>query len=182
MPRVTVAGHPLHPQLVGFPIGLIPFSFVMDCMYAATGDKNYARAAQYSLMGGAVGAVAAAAAGIMDYLAIRNGTEEKKLATTHGLMNAAILSIETVNLLRRRRGEPHSKALALTLGAISTAGLTVSQWYGGQLVYDRGVRVKGKQELESTRDLRPSWDEKIERSLHKVSEKMPLGGIQDRSA
>jgi uncharacterized membrane protein len=182
MPRVTVAGHPLHPQLVGFPIGLIPFSFAMDCMYAATGDKHYARAAQYSLMGGAIGAVAAATAGVMDYLAIRNRTEEKKLATTHGLMNATILTIETINLLRRRRGEPKSKALALTLGAIATAGLTVSQWYGGQLVYGHGVRVKGMQELETTRDIKPGWDDKIEQSLHKISEKMPSGGFQDKSA
>jgi uncharacterized membrane protein len=182
MPRVTVAGHPLHPQLVGFPIGLIPFSFAMDCMYAATGDKNYAKAAQYSLMGGAVGAVAAATAGVMDYLAIRNGTAEKKLATTHGLMNAAVLAIETVNLLRRRRGQPRSKALALAFGAISTVGLTVSQWYGGQLVYGHGVRVKGMQELETTRNIKPSWDDKIERSLHKISDKMPASGVQDKSA
>jgi uncharacterized membrane protein len=43
MPKTTLAGHPLHPQLVGFPIGLLPFGLVMDAMYAVTNDEAYAR-------------------------------------------------------------------------------------------------------------------------------------------
>jgi uncharacterized membrane protein len=182
MPRVTVAGHPLHAQLIGFPIGLIPFSFIMDSVYAATGDESYARAAQFSLLGGAIGAAAAATAGIMDYLAIRNATEEKRLGTTHGLMNATILALGVFNLTRRDRGEPRSKALAVALGAISTAGLLVSQWYGGEMVYGHGLRVKEKEELQRTRDLKPSWDEKLEKSLHRVIEKMPPINIEEKSA
>ncbi len=182
MPRVTVAGHPLHPQIVAFPIGLITFSFAMDCMYAATDDENYAKAAQYSLIGGAATAVAAASAGVMDYLAIPNQTEEKKLGTTHGLLNASVLAIETVNLLKRRNGEPTSKAWSLILGAISVVGLTVSQWYGGHLVYEQGVRVKGKKELLHSREIKPSWDEKLEKPLHQISEKMPAINIEDKAA
>lgn len=182
MPRVTVAGHPLHPQLVAFPIGLITFSFAMDCMYAITDDENYAKAAQYSLIGGAVSAVAAATAGVLDFLAIPNRTEEKKLGTTHGLMNAAVLAIETVNLVKRSNGEPTSKALSLALGAVSVAGLTVSQWYGGHLVYARGVRVKGEKELANVREIKLSWDEKIEKSLHKVSDKTPAVNLQEKTA
>jgi len=54
MPRVTVAGHPLHPQLIAFPLGLLPFSFVMDVAYMATGKKSFARAAKYCMTGGLV--------------------------------------------------------------------------------------------------------------------------------
>jgi uncharacterized membrane protein len=43
MPKTTFAGHPLHPQLVGLPIGLLPFSFVMDTAYAVTREKTYAK-------------------------------------------------------------------------------------------------------------------------------------------
>jgi len=182
MPRITVAGHPLHPQLVGFPIGLIPFSFAMDLAYAITGNKDYARAAHFSLIGGAAGAVAAATAGVMDYLAIPNSTEEKQLGTTHGLMNAAVLALETVNIVRREDGTPRSKALALALGAMSTAGLVISQWYGGDLVYEHGVRVKGEKQLEGKREMKPSWDEKIEKSLHRVSEKIQPINIEEKSA
>lgn len=182
MPRVTVAGHPLHPQIVAFPIGLITFSFAMDCMYAATDNENYAKASQYSLIGGAASAVAAATVGVLDYLAIPNRTEEKKLGTAHGLLNAAVLALGTVNLLKREDGEPTSKTLSLVLGAISVAGLTVSQWYGGHLVYEHGVRVKGKKELDHSREIKPSFDEKLEKPLHKIGEKMPAINIEDKAA
>ncbi len=182
MPRVTIAGHPLHPQLVAFPIGLITFSFAMDCAYAISDNENFAKAAQYSLIGGAASAVAAATVGAMDYLAIPNRTEEKKLGTTHALLNAAVLAIETVNLFKREDGEPTSKALSLILGAVSVAGLTVSQWYGGHLVYEHGVRVKGKRELEHSREIKPSFDEKLEKPLQRMGEKMPAINIEDKAA
>ncbi len=180
MPRVTVAGHPLHPQLVAFPIGLITFSFAMDCAYAITDNESFAKAAQYSLIGGAASAVAAATAGVMDYLAIPNQTEEKKMGTTHGLLNASVLAIETVNLLKRDNGEPTSKALSLILGAISVAGLTVSQWYGGHLVYEHGIRVKGKQELTHAREIKAGFDEKLEKPLQRMGEKMPAINVEER--
>jgi uncharacterized membrane protein len=41
MAETTFAGHPLHPQLVGFPLGLLPFSLVMDFMHLATGEDKY---------------------------------------------------------------------------------------------------------------------------------------------
>lgn len=182
MPRVTVAGHPLHPQLVAFPIGLISFSFVMDCLYAITDDEDYAKAAQFSLVGGAASAVAAAGAGFMDYLAIPSNSEEKKIGTTHGLLNSAVLAVEGLNLLRRRNGEPTSKALAVTLGAISLAGLTISQWYGGHLVYEHGVRVKGRQELTDKRELKLPYDEKLEQPLHELGERTPPINLEERTA
>ena len=35
--HLTVAGHLLHPQLIGIPVGLLPFALVMDGAYRLTG-------------------------------------------------------------------------------------------------------------------------------------------------
>lgn len=52
MPQVTLMGHPLHPQLIVLPAGLLPFSLLLDAMHAATRDQSYADAAYYTMMGG----------------------------------------------------------------------------------------------------------------------------------
>ncbi|HYN04892.1 MAG TPA: DUF2231 domain-containing protein, partial [Vicinamibacteria bacterium] len=37
MTSVVFKGHPLHPMLVGIPIGLLTFSLVSDVLYRTTG-------------------------------------------------------------------------------------------------------------------------------------------------
>jgi uncharacterized membrane protein len=180
MPKTTLAGHPLHPQLVGFPIGLLPFGLVMDAMYAVTDDEAYARAAHYAMIGGTAGAIAAGTAGILDYLAIESRTEEKRLGNTHGLLNMGVLLVTGIALSKRRRGIPRSKTSALLLGLLANAGLIVSQWYGGHLVYEQGMRVKQKGELEGVREYKTGWDDKLARGLDAVAKKMPGVGPQEK--
>jgi len=62
MPEMTFAGHPLHPQLISFPLGLLPFSLVMDFLHKATGEDCYKESAYHCMMGGVVGGLAAGAA------------------------------------------------------------------------------------------------------------------------
>ncbi|HET7205402.1 MAG TPA: DUF2231 domain-containing protein [Terriglobales bacterium] len=182
MPRVTVGGHALHPQLVGLPIGMLPFSAVMDTLYAITDNEAFGKAAHYAMVGGVTTALAAGAAGALDYLAVEKNTTEKKLANVHGLMNLALVALTAFGLSMRRRGLPKSKPLAVVIGVAGTAGLVVSQWYGGQMVYEHGLRVKGKGELEGVREFKPSWDEKAEKALHSVADEMPGSGPTERVA
>lgn len=87
MPQVTLMGHPLHPQLIVLPAGLLPFSFVLDAMHAATRDQSYADAAYYTMIGGFLGGVAAGAAGAMDYGTIPSDSKAKQVGRLHGIMN-----------------------------------------------------------------------------------------------
>ena len=70
MPKLTFAGHPLHPMLIVMPAALLPFGFALDVLHHATDDDDYANAAYYSLTGALVGGLAAGVAGAMDYLTI----------------------------------------------------------------------------------------------------------------
>ncbi|HEX5271841.1 MAG TPA: DUF2231 domain-containing protein [Gemmataceae bacterium] len=164
MPETTLAGHPLHPQLVAFPLGLLPFSLAMDVMHLITGERRYADTAYHAMVAGCAGAVAAGAAGAVDYFSIPKGTKSSKTANVHGAMNLGLIGMYGLNLLLRSR-ERSPGPLPVALSALGTAGLIMSAWFGGKLVYDLGMRVKPVMEG----DKEPQWklpgDEKIEHAF-----------------
>ena len=170
MPRTTLAGHPLHPQLIVAPAGLLPFSFILDVLHLVTGRRSYAEAAYYTMMGGSVGAVAAAAAGAGDYLTIPSGTRTRQSANVHALLNVALLTMYTVNLLLRRGKSPPTGAVPVLLSALGTVGLVVSAWYGGHMVYAYGMRVAGVDPSAGTSELRPPLDERLEAAYERGEE------------
>ncbi len=168
MPNTTLAGHPLHPQLVEFPLGLLPFSFALDVLHAATGKQSYADAAYYPMVGGYVGGMAAGAAGAMDYLTIPPKSESHKVANVHAGLNLGIMGLYGLNLLMRSRRRRGTGALPVLLSALGTAGLIASAWYGGELVYKLGMRVAPAQEGEEAPELKLPGDRKIEQAFHRA--------------
>jgi uncharacterized membrane protein len=167
MPRTTLAGHPLHVILNDLPMGMLPFSWAMDAMHAATGETSYADAAYYSLVGGYAGALAAAAAGMMDYQELPRRTEVKRTAHLHAGLNIGIMGLMTVNLLLRRDRYRRSGRLPFLLSTAGVAGLAASAWYGSEMVYKHGVRIKGKSPIEHAPELKPSWDEQLVERLER---------------
>ncbi|HET6679529.1 MAG TPA: DUF2231 domain-containing protein [Nitrospira sp.] len=164
MPQVTLTGHPLHPQLIVMPAGLLPFSLVLDALHAKTRDQSYADAAYYTMMGGFVGGLVAGAAGAADYSTIPADSKAKEIGRIHGVMNVALLALTGVNLwMRRRRRSPGTLPILLSL--LGTAGLTVSAWYGGHLVYHHGMRVRGTDLAGGPEDLKLPGDERMAHML-----------------
>jgi uncharacterized membrane protein len=169
MPQSTLAGHPLHPQLIVMPAGLLPFSLVLDALHIGTGDHSYADAAYYTMMGGLVGGLAAGAAGAADYTTIPDDSPAKKLGTVHGLMNVGLLALTGLNLwMRRKRRSPGTLPVLLSL--VGNAGLFASAWYGGHLVYHHGMRVRGTPLEGDREELRIPGDERVERALLSAAE------------
>lgn len=173
MKQVTFAGHPLHPQILSFPLGLLPFSTVMDLMYLATGKPKYAHAAKLSLIGGYVGGLAAAVSGVADYLTISPGGPMKQAANTHALLNTAMMGVQTANLASRRKRP--SGLLPAVFSCIGCAGVLISQWYGGELVYKFGMRVDPATEKPQPQAKLPG-DKALSRGLHRIQEFMPQSG------
>jgi uncharacterized membrane protein len=143
MAKSTFAEHPLHPMLIVFPAGLMPFSFVMDLMYMVTRQTCYAKAAYYSMLTGYAGGLAAAIAGGLDYFSIPPGREVKRTANTHAILNLMGMGVYSLNLLLRRGRERPSGMLTTLLSAVGVAGVFISAWFGGHMVYEHGVRVRG---------------------------------------
>lgn len=179
MPKATLAGHPLHPQLIVAPAGLLPFSLVMDAMNLATGEKSYADAAYYSMVGGFVGGMAAGAAGAADYFTIPPDSHTKRIANLHAVLNIGLLGLTGVNLLLRRKRKARVGTLPALLSLVGNAGVLVSSWYGGHLVYDHGLRVKGVSEVSDAPELKLPGDEKLAESFDALQEEVaPREGSQ----
>ena len=69
-PRSTasIAGHPIHPMLVAFPIAFFVATLACDITFWRTGDAYWATTAQWVLGAGLVMAGLAAVAGAIDVL------------------------------------------------------------------------------------------------------------------
>ncbi len=173
MAKLTVAGHPLHPQLVHVPLGLLPFSFVLDVLHLATGRKAYAEAAYFGLVSGTAGAAVAAAAGAGDYFALPPGGKTKRLANVHASLNVVLLVLNAINLLLRRGKPVPTGAVPVALSAIGTGGLLVSSWYGASLIYHQGVRVHGVDPIAAAPELKLPGDERLEAAFDRLAEAAP---------
>lgn len=175
MPKSTVAGHPLHPMLIVAPAALLPFGLLLDVMHRTTGKGSYSNAAYYSLMGGLVGGLAAGAAGAMDYLTIESETEVKKTANIHAAINIGALALTAANLAGRKNTPDHEGG-SLALSALSALGVMISGWFGAEMVYEQGMRVKAVSPVEHAADLTLPGDQTIHHGMQAMQENFPASG------
>ena len=68
-PQTTahIAGHPIHPMLIPFPIAFLVATFVCDLVFWRTGNSGWSTAALYLLGAAILMAALAAVAGLMDF-------------------------------------------------------------------------------------------------------------------
>jgi uncharacterized membrane protein len=133
----NIAKHPIHPMLVAIPIGLWIFSFVCDVIrvMGAT-SPNWIVAAYYTLVGGIIGALAAAVPGFIDMLSLPRGV--KRIALIHMTVNLIVVGLYVWNAWLRKHG---GLDVAVWLSLVSVSLLAVSGWLGGKMVYVHGVAV-----------------------------------------
>ena len=137
--RVHVAHHPVHPMLVPFPIGLWVFSLASDVAFRLGAGPVWDTIAFWTMVGGIIGALAAANPGFIDFQSL-NDPRTWRIAVVHLSLNLTIVVLYLVNLWVRTYGMP-GDALPITLSAVAVGLLLVSGWFGGTLVYERGVAV-----------------------------------------
>jgi uncharacterized membrane protein len=138
--------HPVHPMLIPFPIALWIFSLVADLIYLWRGNPVWRDwIAFYTLLGGTIGAAAAAVPGIVDWLSIKDA-EVKKLADWHARLNVIALVVFAADFyLRTTRGASWvggSMTIPLLLSVVGIVLITISGWLGGEMVYVHGVAVE----------------------------------------
>jgi uncharacterized membrane protein len=136
----NVAGHPIHPMLVTIPIGLWVFSLVTDLVALRSADsETWALVSFYALVGGIIGALAAALPGLVDLLSLKDRAI-KTTALIHMSINLTVVALYLVNAWLRRSGEAVG-GTPLLLSVVAIAMLLVSGWLGGKMVYLSGVGV-----------------------------------------
>lgn len=135
-------GHPLHPALVHFPIGLFVLSLVLDGMtLLVEADNSLVRGAFYAMGVGVIMALVAAVPGLVDWADIRQDHPAKPRATTHMGLNITAVVLYLINLgVRYGRLEAESAPIFPFILSLAGIGiLSYSGYLGGNLVYNDGI-------------------------------------------
>lgn len=140
--RVKLFGHPVHPMLIVFPLGLFATAVIFDILYLIFNNELLPTASFYMIAAGVLGGLLAAIFGFIDWMALPNNTRAKNIGLWHGLGNFVIVLLFIGSWLLRRDNVdfvPDSLALILSIAAVAMALITA--WIGGELVYRLGVGV-----------------------------------------
>lgn len=137
----SIGGHPIHPMLVAFPIGLWVFSLACDVIYfMGWGGAIWNDVAFYSMAGGLIGALLAAVPGLIDLVSLSD-PKVKSVGIWHMAINLLVVGLFALNLWLRLGSVPGAK-LPIALSVLGALLLCVSGWLGGEMVFVHGVAVE----------------------------------------
>jgi uncharacterized membrane protein len=137
----SIAKHPIHPMLIVFPVGLWIFSLISDLIYLASAPASaWSQVAFYTMVGGFVGALAAAVPGLIDLLSLTE-RHVKKIALLHMTINLGVVTLYAVNIWLRT-SDPKNLGVCILLSVVGVGMLAVSGWLGGEMVHVHGVGVE----------------------------------------
>ena len=119
-----VAGHPLHPILIGLPLGLLTASLVFDVRAKTRLDSTDAKIARALIGAGTLSGLVAAIPGIIDWLNVPADSRAKSIGLWHGGGNLLALSLFALSWKKRRANEtqPDGSAVALSVLARRNSG------------------------------------------------------------
>jgi uncharacterized membrane protein len=131
--RARILGHPIHRVLIVFPLGLLATSFFFDLAWLARGREQLAIVAWWLIFAGVVGGVAAALFGIVDWLAIPQGTRARRVGALHGSGMGIVALLYAASWLLRRDAPADPEGMAILLSGLGVLLTVVTGWLGGEL-------------------------------------------------
>jgi uncharacterized membrane protein len=140
---VAIAGHPLHPLTVIFPIAFLAAALGSDFGYWLTEDFFWARASLWLIGLGLVGGIIAALTGLSDFLKIER-VRKRTAGWTHLILNVAILAFTALNFFLRL-GNPEVRIIpwGLFLSLVVGTLTSITGWFGAELSYRHKIGVVG---------------------------------------
>ncbi len=139
--RVAIAGHPLHPLAVHFPIALLTLVLGADLGYWLTQDAFWQRAGLWLAGVGMASGWFAALLGTADWLFTRR-IRRLVSAASHAVMAVMMLSVATLSwLVRLPPLKPDEMLLPTALSVLGAVLLMAAGFLGGRLVYEQAVGV-----------------------------------------
>ena len=163
--RFRLLGHPVHPMLIVFPLGLLSTAVVFDVLYVVTGNEDLATFSFWAISAGIVGGLAAALFGLIDWLAIPRNTRAKGVGMTHGIGNVVVVVLFAASWLLRRDDLAFlPDVLPFIVGLLGAGIALFTAWLGGELVYRLRVAVDDDAQLNASNSLRRSGVAEVETS------------------
>ena len=152
--RFKLLGHPVHPMLIVFPLGLLASAAIFDILYVATNNPDLATFSFWALAAGLVGGLAAAVFGLIDWLGLPKGTRAHRIGAFHGGGNLVVVALFLSSFLVRSGNAQYlPDILPLVLSLLGAGLALVTAWLGGELVYRLRVAVDDDAGLDASNSL-----------------------------
>jgi uncharacterized membrane protein len=140
--RAKVMGHPVHPMLVVFPLGLFMTSLAFDMLYLWNDNPAFATVSFWNIAFGIAGGLTAAVFGAIDWAAIPSATRAKRLGLLHGAGNVVVVGLFAASWwLRYTAPDGLPPVPAIAVSGCAVAIMFVTGWLGGELVDRLGVGI-----------------------------------------
>lgn len=180
MAKITLLGHPLHAVLSDWPVGLLSTTSAMDVLYLLTKKQTFATTANHMLTGGVATSVVVAGAGVAEYADLKRKPQVIRTARIHAVLNTIVLGLSSYSLYLRKKQPVGIPVKAVALSGVASSLLMLSAWYGGELVYQQGTRVRGGNARFDKKDYRIPPSDGLTNALKATT--YPIGYVhpQDR--
>ena len=132
--RAKLLGHPIHPMLIVFPLGLLATAAAFDIVGLSTGESSWFGISFWMIAAGIIGGLLAAVFGRIDWWAIPSGTRAKAIGLWHGLGNVVVVLLFIVSWFLRRPDPANARTTAFALSFVAVLLALVTGWLGGELV------------------------------------------------
>jgi uncharacterized membrane protein len=152
--KAKLLGHPIHPMLIVFPMGLLATAVVIDVIYFASDSLIFAEVSYYLVIGGLIGGAVAAPFGFIDWRAIPRNTRAKRVGALHGIGNVVVMLLFLASALLRSDLPSAPSALAYVCSFTGAALALVTAWLGGELVDRLGIGVSDSAHVDAPSSLR----------------------------
>jgi len=152
--KARIAGHPIHPMLIAFPVALYVATVVALIAHIGTHDPFFYRVALYANIGGVVMALVAAVPGFIDLVtAVPARSRARVTGIRHAAFNVLALVLFAISafMLYRNAGSTLVPEVGkygldttapLLLSLLGVASTLVAGWLGWAMVQTHHVGVK----------------------------------------
>jgi uncharacterized membrane protein len=152
LPGILALGFNVHPMVVHFPIALLTSFLVLEACGVAFRNKNLRLVASWMLYLGALGAIAAAIAGLVAEGMVPHGEEVHDIMERHELFGLTVAGLSIILAIWRAAAWTRFSAMAqglhLFLASIVAICLFFGADLGGLMVYRYGVGVQSLQQAD----------------------------------
>jgi uncharacterized membrane protein len=150
--RAKIAGHPIHPMVVVFPIALYAATVAALLAYVGTADAFYYRAAMVANIGGVAMALVAAIPGAIDLFALPHRSRARATGIRHAsfaLLTTGIFAVCGALLYRGWTGRLMvdgrwnlDATIPLAVGVVGLVTLVIVGVLGWTLIQTHHVGIK----------------------------------------
>jgi uncharacterized membrane protein len=142
--KVKIAGHPIHPMLIAYPVACYTAALVCYIVYSSNHDPFWFKVAVVANIAGAVMAAVAAIPGFIDWLFIPADSRAKKTGLFHMICNVlALICYGIVALTECKKWDDDNPSLgiAIPLTALGFVLTLAAGFLGWTLVQKHHVGV-----------------------------------------